>query len=40
MAQTRSTLARFIFDNSLLLLAGTIVAVAWANLISTAATTG
>ena len=31
MAQTRSRLARFIFDNSLLLLAGTIAAVAWAN---------
>ncbi len=32
MAHTRSKLARFIFDNSLLLLAGTIAAVAWANL--------
>ena len=32
MAQTRSRLARFIFDNSLLLLAGTIAAVVWANL--------
>ena len=29
---TRSKLARFIFDNSLLLLVGTIAAVAWANL--------
>ena len=32
MAHTRSKLARFIFDNSLLLLAGTIAAVVWANL--------
>jgi NhaA family Na+:H+ antiporter len=32
MAHTRSELARFIFDNSLLLLAGTISAVVWANL--------
>jgi len=32
MAHTRSRLARLIFDNSLLLLAGTFVAVAWANL--------
>src|SRR5678815_5602778 len=32
MAHTRSRLARLIFDNSLLLLAGTIAAVAWANL--------
>ena len=32
MAHTRSKLARFIFDNSLLLLAGTITAVVWANL--------
>ena len=32
MAHTRSRLARFIFDNSLLLLAGTIAAVVWANL--------
>jgi Na+:H+ antiporter, NhaA family len=32
MAHTRSTLARFIFGNSLLLLAGTIAAVVWANL--------
>jgi len=32
MVRTRSKLARFIFDNSLLLLAGTIAAVAWANL--------
>ena len=32
MARTRSRLARFVFDNSLLLLAGTIAAVAWANL--------
>ena len=32
MTDTRSRLARFILDNSLLLLAGTIVAVAWANL--------
>jgi len=32
MAHTRSRLARFIFDHSLLLLAGTIAAVAWANL--------
>jgi NhaA family Na+:H+ antiporter len=31
MAHTRSRFVRFIFDNSLLLLAGTIVAVAWAN---------
>ena len=32
MAHARSGLARVIFDNSLLLLAGTIAAVAWANL--------
>jgi hypothetical protein len=32
MAHTRSKVARFIFDNSPLLLAGTIAAVAWANL--------
>lgn len=32
MAQSRARLARFIFDNSLLLLGGTIAAVAWANL--------
>ncbi len=32
MTHTRSTLARFIFDNSLLLLAGTAAAVVWANL--------
>jgi NhaA family Na+:H+ antiporter len=32
MAHTRSKLASFIFDNSLLLLAGTIAAVVWANL--------
>lgn len=32
MSHTRSKLARFVFDNSLLLLAGTIAAVAWANL--------
>jgi Na+:H+ antiporter, NhaA family len=32
MANTRSKLARFVFDHSLLLLAGTIAAVAWANL--------
>jgi NhaA family Na+:H+ antiporter len=32
MTDRRSTLARFIFDNSLLLLAGTIAAVLWANL--------
>ena len=32
MAHTRSKLASFIFDNSLLLLAGTIAAVMWANL--------
>ena len=32
MAHTRSTLASFVFDNSLLLLAGTIAAVTWANL--------
>src|SRR5687767_10041778 len=32
MAHTRSRLARFIFDYSLLLLAGTIAAVTWANL--------
>jgi NhaA family Na+:H+ antiporter len=31
MADTRSRLARVIFDNSLLLLAGTIAAVVWAN---------
>jgi NhaA family Na+:H+ antiporter len=31
MADPRSPLARFIFERSLLLLAGTIVAVAWAN---------
>jgi hypothetical protein len=32
MAHTRSRLANFVFDNSLLLLAGTIAAVTWANL--------
>ncbi len=32
MGQTGSRLARFVFDNSLLLLAGTIAAVVWANL--------
>jgi NhaA family Na+:H+ antiporter len=32
MTDTRSRPARFIFDNSLLLLAGTIAAVVWANL--------
>jgi NhaA family Na+:H+ antiporter len=32
MAHTRSKLATFIFDNSLLLLTGTIAAVTWANL--------
>jgi Na+:H+ antiporter, NhaA family len=32
MMQARSRTATFIFDNSLLLLAGTIVAVAWANI--------
>ena len=32
MSQARSRMARFVFDNSLLLLAGTIVAVAWANI--------
>jgi Na+/H+ antiporter NhaA len=32
MAHTHSRLARFIFGNSLLLLAGTVAAVAWANL--------
>ncbi len=32
MIHTRSKLASFIFDNSLLLLVGTIAAVAWANL--------
>jgi NhaA family Na+:H+ antiporter len=32
MAPTRSRLTRFVFENSLLLLAGTIAAVAWANL--------
>src|SRR3990170_8002303 len=32
MADTGSKLARFIFDNSLLLLAGTVAAVVWANL--------
>ena len=31
MARTRSRLARFIFDNSLLLLAGTVTALVWAN---------
>src|SRR5918999_613346 len=32
MIGTRSRLARFVLDNSLLLLAGTVAAVAWANL--------
>ena len=32
MTRTQSKVARFIFDNSLLLLAGTATAVAWANL--------
>ena len=32
MAHTRSKLASFVFDHSLLLLAGTIAAVTWANL--------
>ena len=32
MAQRRSSAARFIFDNSLLLLVGTAIAVTWANL--------
>jgi NhaA family Na+:H+ antiporter len=32
MAHTRGRLARFIFDNSMLLLFGTIVAVVWANI--------
>jgi Na+:H+ antiporter, NhaA family len=32
MPHTRSTLAGFVFDNSLLLLAGTVAAVTWANL--------
>src|SRR6476469_3950736 len=32
MAHARSRLARFIFDNSLLLLAGTAMAVAWVNI--------
>jgi Na+:H+ antiporter, NhaA family len=32
MAHTRSKVARFVFDNSLLLLGGTIAAVLWANL--------
>jgi hypothetical protein len=32
MTSTRSKVARFIFDNSLLLLAGTAAAVVWANL--------
>ena len=32
MAHTRSKLASFVFDNSLLLLVGTIAAVTWANL--------
>ena len=32
MAHARSSLARFIVDNSLLLLGGTIIAVTWANL--------
>lgn len=32
MVHTRSKLARIVFDNSLLLVAGTIVAVLWANL--------
>src|SRR5918993_5088134 len=31
MIHVRSTTARFIFDNSLLLLAGTLAAVVWAN---------
>ena len=31
MIHARSTIARFIFDNSLLLLAGTVAAVVWAN---------
>ena len=35
MAHRRSKLARFIVDNSLLLLAGTIAAVLWANLKDT-----
>ena len=32
MTHTRSTVAKFIFDNSLLLLAGTAAAVVWANI--------
>ena len=32
MTHTRSTVAKFIFDNSLLLLVGTAAAVVWANL--------
>ena len=32
MPQARSRIARFILDNSLLLLAGTLVAIAWANI--------
>ncbi len=32
MAHTRSKLSSFVFDNSLLLLTGTIGAVTWANL--------
>jgi NhaA family Na+:H+ antiporter len=31
MIHVRSTTARFVFDNSLLLLAGTVAAVVWAN---------
>lgn len=32
MTHTRSRIVSFIFDNSLLLLAGTVLAVAWANI--------
>jgi Na+:H+ antiporter, NhaA family len=35
MTRTRSTVAKFIYDNSLLLLAGTIAAVVWANIDQT-----
>src|SRR5687767_9064960 len=36
MIHTRSTVAKFILDNSVLLLAGTIAAVVWANIDQTA----
>ena len=35
MIHTRSTVAKFILDNSVLLLAGTIAAVVWANIDQT-----